>query len=236
MEHQPSQTASILHFLSSLPLFEGTSPIALAALAQASRLKRAAKGSYLFFQSDPAHGVFLVRRGAVAIQLENLDGRELVINEMSPGDCFGELGILTGQPRSTSAEAIVDSEVVFIPRAAFEAMLAQEPALALRLLEITARRLQNSSKREEALAFHDAQQRLARVLLQLDASASEKGYLTLSQEELAQRTGLARQTVAAVLGRWRRRGWLLTGRGNIVLLNRGELNSIAQKLELTHQD
>jgi CRP-like cAMP-binding protein len=185
----------------------------------------------LFFQADPANAVYVVRRGAIAIQLEDPDGRELIINEMSPGDCLGELSILTGQPRSTSAEAIVDSEVLLIPRDVFRLVLEQEPPFALRLLEITARRLQDSSRREEALAFHDAEQRLAGLLLALDAAASEKGYLSISHEELAQRTGLTRQTVSAILGRWRRRGWLLTGRGNIVLLDRRELNLLTGKLE-----
>ncbi len=233
MEDQEHSAAILLRFLRSLPLFAGISPASLEALACASRLKRASRGSFLFFQTDPANGVYLVRSGAIAIQLENPDGRQLVINEMGPGDCFGELAILTGQPRSTSAEAIVDSEVVFMPRPAFMEALSREPALSLRLLEIIAQRLQDSSKREEALAFHDAQQRLASLLLHLDAAAREKGYITLSQEELAARAGLTRQTAAAILGGWRRHGWLLTGRGNIMLLNRRELRALAQSQEST---
>jgi CRP-like cAMP-binding protein len=232
MAIQPAGTAQILQFLCSLTLFEGISQAGLETLASACRFKRAPKGTFIFFQGDPAKAVYLVCKGSIAIQLENPDGRGLVINEMSQGECFGELGVLTGEPHSTSAEAIVDSEVLFIPRSTFQAVLEQEPRLALRLLEITARRLQNSSKREEALAFHDAQQRLARLLLRLDALASDKGYLTLSQEELAQRTGLTRQTVATILGRWRRRGWLLTGRGHIVLLNQHELNLLNQNMEM----
>jgi len=224
MEAQTTGTDAILQFLRSLSLFEDISQASLATLARAARFKLAPKGAFIFYQSDQADAVYLVWRGAIAIRLENPDGQELVINEMSPGDCFGELGMLTGQPRSTSAEAIVDSAVLLIPGAVFQAVLVQEPSLALRLLELTALRLQNSSKREEALAFHDAQQRLARQLLHLDQLASEKGYLTTSQDELAQWTGLTRQTVATILGRWRRRGWLLTGRGHIVLLNRRELN------------
>ncbi|HEX9018772.1 MAG TPA: helix-turn-helix domain-containing protein, partial [Anaerolineaceae bacterium] len=51
----------------------------------------------------------------------------------------------------------------------------------------------------------------------------ERGYITISQEELAQRSGLIRQTVAKTLGQWRRKGWLLTGRGHIVLLNQNAL-------------
>jgi CRP-like cAMP-binding protein len=229
MDVKPAGIAPILQFLCTLPLFEGIGEESLAALARVSRLKQAPKGYFIFFQSDPANAVYIVRRGAIAIQLENPDGRELVINEMNAGDCFGELGILTNQPRSTSAEAIVDSEVLLVPRDIFLAVLEKEPRMALRLLEITARRLQDSSKREEALAFHNAQQRLARLLLQLDHQTSDRGYITISQEELAQRTGLIRQTVATILGRWRRTGWLLTGRGHIVLLNRRELNLLTRE-------
>ena len=236
MEIQQAGSNAILQFLSSLPLLEGVSKASLAALSRDSRWKRVPKGTFLFFQTDPANAVYLVRKGTIAIRLENPDGRELVINEMIPGDCFGELSILTGQPRSTSAEAITDSEVLLIPSTTFQSILEQEPRLTLHLLKITAHRLQKSSKREEALAFHDAQQRLARQLLEQDQLTADKGYLTLSQEELAQRAGLTRQTVTTILGRWRRRGWLLTGRGHIVLLNRHELNLLVKDLEVGHEN
>jgi CRP/FNR family cyclic AMP-dependent transcriptional regulator len=236
MEDRAASVASILQFLGSQSLFEGIDPSSLIELAKFSTLKPAPKNSFIFFQTDRADAVYMVWRGVIAIRLENPDGRELVINEMGVGDCFGELAIITGEQRSTSAEAIVDSEVLSIPGAAFKKILKQEPALALRLLDMTARRLQNSSKREEALAFHDAQRRLAQQLLHLDQLAKDKGYLTLSQDELATRVGLTRQTVAAILGRWRRSGWLLTGRGHVVLLNRNELSLLIQSPEENWDD
>jgi CRP/FNR family transcriptional regulator len=236
MENRSTAVASILQFLTSLPLFEGIDPSSLAALAKASRLKPVLKDSFIFFQHDPADAMYVVWRGVIAIRLDNPDGRELVINEMGVGDCFGELALLTGEMRSASAEAIVDSEVLLIPGHTFKSVLDQEPHLAARLLEITARRLQNSSKREEALAFYDAQQRLAHQLLGLDQQAREKGYLTLSQDELATRVGLTRQTVATILGRWRRSGWLLTGRGHIVLLNLDELYLLAQSQAVNREE
>jgi CRP/FNR family cyclic AMP-dependent transcriptional regulator len=233
--HAPA-TASILQFLSNQPLFDGIAPSSLVTLAKASRMKIIPKGNFIFFQGDLADAAFVVWRGVIAIRLENPDGRELVINEMSVGDCFGELAILTEEPRSASAEAIVDSEVLLIPKFAFKDALAKEPVLASRLLEITARRLQDSSKREEALAFYDAQQRLATLLLNLDQLTQEKGYLTLSQDELATRVGITRQTVATILGRWRHNGWLLTGRGNIVLLDRHELSLLVPSQDFTSED
>jgi len=218
-------TTSIGEFLGSLPLFAGLNKMRLAALARECTVKRVPRGSYLFFQGDPADALYVVRSGSVAILLSSPDGRELVINEMRDGDCFGELALLTGQSRSTHAVARTprDSEVLVIPRGVFLALLDVEPSLARRLLETTAQRLRDSGEREAALAFLDAQARLARVLLGLDQQASERGYITISQDELAQRACLTRQTVAKTLGRWRRKGWLITGRGHILLLDRAKL-------------
>jgi CRP/FNR family cyclic AMP-dependent transcriptional regulator len=216
-------------FLEGMPLFADLGEASLAALARAGRFVQVEKGQFIFFQSDPSEKVYLVRSGLVSIVLESPDGREMVINEMRPGDFFGEVGVLTRQPRSTSAIVRTEGVLLEMPRQAFLGILAAEPALARRILEMTANRLRRSSERESALAFLDAQARLARLLLQLEQQASEKGYVTISQEELAQRTGQTRQTVAKALGRWRRAGWLITGRGHIMLLNRQALVKLEQE-------
>jgi CRP-like cAMP-binding protein len=222
---------AIVAFLASLPLFAGLGRARLLALAGECGIRQLPRGAFLFFQGDPADALYAVRSGSFALLLSGPDGRELVINEMRPGECFGELGLLTGLPRSTGAmeRAARGGEVLVIPRRAFLALLDEEPSLARRVLDTMARRLQDSSEREGALAFLDAQARLARVLLELDEIEAERGYITISQEELAQRTGLTRQTVAKALGRWRRRGWLITGRGHIMLLNRDELRGLEEQ-------
>jgi CRP/FNR family transcriptional regulator, cyclic AMP receptor protein len=94
------------------------------------------------------------------------------------------------------------------------------------MLDVIARRLRLSNQRETALAFLDAPARLARVLRILGEQFSDLGYISISQADLARRTGLTRQTVAKNLSHWRRAGWLLTGRGRIVLLNLNELHKI----------
>jgi len=75
----------------------------------------------------------------------------------------------------------------------------------------------------------DAEARVARLLLHLDRLNERVGYITISQAELSHWAGLTRQTVAAILGRWRRRGWLTTGRGRIVLFDYARLGQISQQ-------
>jgi CRP/FNR family cyclic AMP-dependent transcriptional regulator len=213
-------------FLEKIPLFADLAVGSLMAMVRAVNSTRIEKGEFLFIQSDPSEKVYLVRTGVISIILESQDGRKLVINEMHAGDFFGEVGVLTGQPRSTSAIARTDCDLLVVPGSAFLGILDSEPALVRRMLEMTSLRLRESSDRESALAFLDAQGRLARLLLRLGRQELEKGYITISQEELAERTGQTRQTVAKALGRWRRAGWLITGRGRIMLLKYAALSQL----------
>lgn len=219
-------------FLERVPLFQGLGPQTCAVMARVARLKRVEKREVLFYQQDPGDAAYLVRSGAIAILLTTADGRELVINEMHAGDFFGELALLTSAPRSASAVASQESQVLVLPRAEFMGELEREPKLMRHLLDTLAQRLQVSSERERALAFLDAPARLGRVLLEMDAAESQRGYLTISQDELAQRIGVARQTTAKILGQWRRAGWIVTGRGKVVVINRAALRKRAAEDEL----
>ena len=230
MKTRQEPIPEIEKFLGSIPLFSKISEPSTRSLASAGKFKHVEKGEMIFCQSDTSDAAYVVRTGNISIVLLSTDGREMIINEMRSGDVFGELGILTKKPRSTSAIAQSRSQILVIPKQQFLKVMDEEPQLARLILEITANRLQMSVQRESALAFMDAQARLARLLLELEAQEQKKGYITISQEELAHRTGLIRQTVAKALGKWRRAGWLITGRGHILVLDRKALKQLERNL------
>ena len=228
MKDTRTTPAELRLFLRRVPLFADLSDQGLEVLARVSHIKTIAKGETIFYQDDVGDAAYVVISGCIGILVVTSDGRELVISEMHTGDCFGELAPLTGQPRTANAIARELSEVVAIPREEFLAMLTAEPKLMWRVLQLVAERLRASSRRESALVFLDAPARLARILLQLDREESARGFITLSQDELAQRVGVARQTAAKTLGQWRRAGWIFTGRGKIVVLNRVALRQVEE--------
>ncbi len=219
--------ATLLAALKRASLFTGVDDRDLQTLAQACHLRRLAVGDTLYAQSDEADAAYLVASGVVAIILTTADGRELIIGEMRAGECLGEVSLITETRRSTSAVAREAGAVVVIPRPAFASCVLADARVAARLVAVLAARLSDGIERERALAFLDAPTRLARVLMELDRAESARGYVTISQEELAQRIGATRQTTAKVLGQWRRRGWIVTGRGRIVVLNRSAVSAAA---------
>lgn len=212
----PTQIAEMLK---GTPPFNVLDKDTLLKLVQASRMVMLPKGRLLFSQNDPADAVYVIIDGIIALVLSTADGRELVIGELQAGQMFGELSVLTDRHRSTGAMARHQSEVLAMPVDVFQHALDTQPALMRQVLAMTAQRLRECSARESALAFLDAPGRLARTLLLLNQEAGGKGVIATSQEEIAQRVGMTRQTVAKELGRWRRAGWLQTGRGKIVLLD-----------------
>jgi CRP/FNR family transcriptional regulator, cyclic AMP receptor protein len=227
-----SATDNYRAFLETIPLFTGLLTTTLDDLAAHCRAVRIEKGEYLFFQEDAAHSIYVVRSGWIAILLHSTDGRELVLAEMRPGDVFGENALITGLPRSASALAHETTAALRIGGPAFLSALDREPLLSRRLLVLAARRLSEGNERERALAFLNAGARIARILLtfdEMDRQTADKGYITVSQDELAQRTGLTRQTVARFLGDWRRQDYLITGRGRIMLLQRRALQALLEE-------
>jgi CRP/FNR family transcriptional regulator, cyclic AMP receptor protein len=232
MENERAPAVDYFSFLASVPLFDGLPPDTLHDLAGSCRTMQIEKGDYLFFQEDEAHSIYVVQKGWIAIVLHSADGRELVLTEMRAGDLFGEYALITGSPRSAGAVAHQPSTLVLIGGDAFLSALDRDPLLARQLLKLAAWRLCEGNERERALAFLTAGARIARVLLtldEMDQRTADKGYVTISQDELAQRTGLTRQTVARFLGDWRRLDYLLTGRGRIVLLRRDALRALEEE-------
>ncbi len=230
MKGRGASVDEVHEIIDRLPLFSNLSSSCTQALAESCRIWRLQKGEILFFQSDTADAAYVLHSGKISIVLGSPDGREMVIDEMKPGEIFGEVGLLTRKSHSAGAVASSNSQVLVIPRDPFIRILEDDAVFARRILEILAHRLHRSAMRELALAFMDAQARLARHLLGLEQHEQDKGYITASQEDLARGTGLIRQTVAKALGRWRREGWLLTGRGRILILNRKALEQVERAL------
>ena len=153
--------------LRQVPLFAELSPQELGGLAAALRRRRYPRGAVIFLAGDPNAQLYLVEAGRVRIGLTSPEGKEVVLTVLGPGDFFGDLSLLDGEPTSADAVAQEDCRLLLLPRAAFLNFVEGQPRAATALLAVLSRRLRRNARLIQDAAFLDVPARLASALLQL---------------------------------------------------------------------
>lgn len=122
------------------------------AIASRLEVRRYRAGRHVFNEGDPSDGLYVVQSGEVGIVTE-ARGRGRILARLGRGQCFGEMSILTGEPRSTGVVATLDCELLFLADAAFEDLLRRYPSVALSLGRTLSLRLRkaNRAAREDPL-------------------------------------------------------------------------------------
>jgi CRP-like cAMP-binding protein len=209
------------------PLFAGLGAEAVDKIAALCGKRKLAAGEVLFLKGDSGDALYGVRRGRLRIETATESGERLTLNVQGPGDMFGEVAFLDGQPRTAGATAAEPTEVFVLHRTEFLAYLERDPRVAVRLIELLCQRIRWISERMEETALLPLHARLARRLcaLALDFGAD----VHISQEELAVYVGAARESVNRQLQLWRKAGIIALHRGRISLLDVDRLAADAGK-------
>jgi CRP/FNR family cyclic AMP-dependent transcriptional regulator len=212
--------------ISRIPFFAGLDADALGRVAATLRTRRFRRGEVVFHAGDPGDALFLIMSGEIKISLPSETGDEAILASLRPGDVFGELALLDGAPRSATATALVATEIVVLPRAAFRELIATEPAVRDALLASLAGELRRLTMHVEELHFLDMTGRVAARLVRLtgEVGASDLDGVvrlpsTLTQGELAAMVGSTRQTVNKLLGQFADDGLIRLDRAGIVILD-----------------
>jgi CRP-like cAMP-binding protein len=183
------------------------------------------RGSFLMTEGEASDHVILLISGRAKISSYTADGKEVVLAVRGPGDLLGEFSALDGAGRSASVSALEPIEALVIPSERFIAFLAQHGRLAILLLQTTTRKLRDADRKRVEFGAYDTPGRVARRLLELvDRYGESDGdnvriSLSLTQDELAGWTGASREAVSKALREFRDRGWVTTGRRQIIVLD-----------------
>jgi CRP-like cAMP-binding protein len=103
---------------------------------------RAAKaGEIIFKEGDEAQQLFIIKSGEVRIQSGNR-----MLAELSTNHIFGEMALIDDAPRSATAIAKTDVELVPISEKQFLFLVSQTPFFALKVMRVLARRLRATNK------------------------------------------------------------------------------------------
>ena len=182
-----------------LPLLAKLPPEDLRALATVARVQHHRPGTVIFRQGEPGDTLHAILEGAVRIEFAGPAGGTTMA-VLGPGECFGELAVLDGRPRSANAVAAQATRTLIVTRKDFVDWLSNRPRAALVLLETMSLRLRSTNEAFIDLAFFDLPHRLVRRLLRLAASdlKSRTGHdvrLSITQSELASMLGVSRESV-----------------------------------------
>ena len=108
------------------------------------------------------------------ISISSPDGRNAILNLIGPGEMFGEMSVLDGQPRSADATANTNCEIFVIDRREFLPFVRSQPALAMKFIELLCERLRWTSDQVEQVILQDLPGRLASALLAPDRKAQAR--------------------------------------------------------------
>ncbi len=120
--------------LTDLPLFESLGPEERDLLAEVVDMRTVPQGECLFRAGDPGQAMYIVVSGEIEISVTDRAGQKIVLNDCHRGDTFGELAMLDAGPRSATALAVEDTELVELDRSDVLLLVTRKPESALHML------------------------------------------------------------------------------------------------------
>lgn len=189
--------------LANLPLFKEMTPEEIDRIVQNTRELHASRGEMVFQRGDPAHGFYVVIHGQLKLALSSPQGVEKVVHLVGPGKTFGEAVMFMGMPYPVYAQALADSLLLHIAKAAVFEGLDRDPIFCRKMLAGLSSRLHSLIGDVEAYSLRSCTQRVIGYLLQYDDDKAEDSNflinLPASKTVIASRLNLSPETFSRVL-------------------------------------
>ncbi len=217
--------------LRSHPLFRDLGADALDQLCRYAKKRTFKRGATIFAKGDPGQSLFFIISGTVKIGVSSADGRGAIFNMVDAGEIFGEIAVLDGLARTADAIANSNCELFVVDRRDFLSLLAGQPVLATKLIELLCVRLRWISDHVEQVIFPELSGKLAKVLIRLidRPGASSDRKITITQQEIGEMLGMSRESVNKQLHEWAARKLVRLQRGSITIIDVDSLKALAER-------
>jgi CRP-like cAMP-binding protein len=220
--------------LAAMELFRGLPPAALEAVAACARVRRLAKEVRIFDQGDDGVRAHAVIEGGVRIAQSGSDGAQVVIRFIGPGEMFGTVALFTDGRYPADAVTLAETLEASWSEAELLELMGHQPQIAINVIRIIGKRLQEVQDRVRELATQRAERRVAHAVLRL---ARQAGHSTvdgtaiafpLRRKDVADIAGTTLHTVSRILTAWEKAGLLTTHNQRLTIRNPPEILRIAE--------
>jgi CRP/FNR family cyclic AMP-dependent transcriptional regulator len=166
----------------------------LDEIAKAATVRTFPKHAVIVTESDATDNIYVMLAGKARVYVSDEKGREVVLNQLGPGEYFGEITI-DGGPRSASVMALEECRCALIRGTELTAFIEHSPGFALHVAKKLAHRVRELTDNVRSLALMDVYGRVARLLLELAETKDGQLVITepLTHKEIASRVGASRK-------------------------------------------
>lgn len=230
-------TLELLPRMNANPWFGGLPLRERKTLLGSAELLRLRPGEMLFRQGDAVargKGAFYgLVEGHFKISTLREDGKEAILVVLEAGNWFGEISLIDGLPRTHDATAIGHAQVLALPRAVFDSLMARS-VFSQAIARLLAARMRSLYGMVEDATLRSTRARVARRLLLLargdvTQASDARRVVPVSQEALAMMLGITRQTLNKELKALEGEGAIALGYGRIELISAGVLDGMGTR-------
>jgi signal transduction histidine kinase/CRP-like cAMP-binding protein len=141
-----SPDKALIGLLRTAPLLVGVHRDGLVRIASQMRRRSVPAGTTIVKQGEPARAMYLLASGRLEVTVAGGDAESPPVNILDAPSWFGELAVLTRQPRTSTVTALTGSEVWTLPLRQFEAALAQYPHIGRNVIRSLCERIQHKDQ------------------------------------------------------------------------------------------
>lgn len=198
--------------LRNIQLFSSLTEDEIGQITDKIRIVEFKKNEVVLREEDTNEFMYIVLEGKVKVIQVTEDGKEILLAIHKARDFFGEVSLIDGMTSPATVQAAEDSFIAFISKKDFYRLLVVQPKVVEKLLQILCSRLRDSWKRIYLLNFKHAADRVKTLFLSLcldNGARTPEGValnLKLTHQEIADMTGLTRESVTRVLDKLQKDG------------------------------
>ncbi|SFR32310.1 Crp/Fnr family transcriptional regulator [Litoreibacter janthinus] len=203
-------------------------PTTKKLLVQRSTVVSMPEKSIIFGPGKSPENMLFLLSGTVRVQQVSETGHEIVLYRINAGEsCVLTTACLLAYD-DYSAEGVAESEVqaAAVPRLVFDDLVAQSPSFRNFVFAAFSKRITDLFLMIDEVAFQRMDVRLAHKLIELSNGEDQ---ISTTHQKLSVELGTAREVISRQLQEFQRRGWVEQSRGTVKILDRPELENLADR-------